>query len=180
MLFKSGYKFEEELVMAEEPTALGIESLKSFKAFCMFGHREFSQNLLRVMMRFESLISNTDIVVPERMLTMFDLFNEDIVSHVTQMNTFEDPTYPQSYSGMINKQQMIVHCSVTRPVQFLLGSISSQQPLQTNVELDGTTRTLSVTSIFRTQLIKIEMMNLPKKVRTTIRRIRRESRILKS
>ena len=77
------------------------------------------------MTRFESLISNTDIVVPERMLTMFDLFNEDIVSHVTQMNTFEDPTYPQSYSVRINKQQMIVHCSFTRPVQFSLGSLSS-------------------------------------------------------
>jgi hypothetical protein len=91
----------------------------------MFGHQEFSQNLLCVMTRYQSLISNTDIVVPERMLTMFDLFNQDIVSHVTQMNTFEDPTYPQSYSVRINKQQMIVHCSVTRPVQFLLGSISS-------------------------------------------------------
>jgi hypothetical protein len=52
MLFNSGYKFEEELLMAEEPTALEIESLKSFEAFCMFGHREFSQNLLRVMTRF--------------------------------------------------------------------------------------------------------------------------------
>ena len=102
--------------MAEEPTALEIESLKSFEAFCMFGHQEFSQNLLRVMTRFESLISNTDIVVPKRMLTMFDLFNPEIVSRMTQMNTFEEPTYPQSYSGMINKQQMIVHCSVTRPV----------------------------------------------------------------
>jgi hypothetical protein len=76
------------------------------------------------MTRFESLISNTDIVVPKRMLMMFDLFNPEIVSHMTQMNILEEPTYPQSYSGRINKQWMIVHCSVTCPVQFLLGSIS--------------------------------------------------------
>ncbi len=38
MLFNSGYKFEEELLVEEVPIALEMESLKSFEAFCMFGH----------------------------------------------------------------------------------------------------------------------------------------------
>jgi hypothetical protein len=38
MLFNSGYKFGAELLSNEEPILLEIESLKSFEAFCIFGH----------------------------------------------------------------------------------------------------------------------------------------------
>ena len=126
ILFNSGYKFGEELLLNKDPILLEIESLKSFEAFCTFGHREFFQNSLCVATRFESLLLNKVLVVPERLLKMMDLLDRKLIFHVTQMNTYEDPRYPQSYSGMINKlRQMIVHCNVTRPVQFLLGDIRS-------------------------------------------------------
>ena len=125
ILFNGGYKFGEELLSEENPIALEIESLKSFEAFCIFGHREFFHTLVRVATRFESLLLGKDPVVPQRMLKMMNLLDRKLIYHVTQLNTYEDSRHPQSYTGLINKLQMIVHCSVTRPVQFLLGDIGS-------------------------------------------------------
>ena len=113
ILFNSCYKFGEELLSEEGPIALEIESLKSFEALCIFGHREFFQTLLRVATRFESLLLGKQAVVPQRMLKMMDLLDPQLIYHVTQLNTYEDSRYPQSYTGLINKLQMIVHCSVT-------------------------------------------------------------------
>jgi hypothetical protein len=125
------------------------------------------------------LILNKDLFVPERMLRMMGLFDQKIIQHVTQMNTYKEPRYPQLYSGMINKQQMTVHCSVTRPVQFLSGNISSAAAFTDKRGMGWNINNIKRFFNLPEKMRQIKMMKRQKKERTTTRK-KRQSGILKS
>jgi hypothetical protein len=58
--------------------------------------------------------------VPGKLLDIFFLSSSGIRNHMNQPVGAPDPVFPQSYRTILNKQEFIIHNSVTRPVQYSL------------------------------------------------------------
>jgi hypothetical protein len=55
--------------------------------------------------------------VPDKLLEIFLLSSPGIINHMNWQVHAPDPVFPQSYQTILNKQEFIIHISVTRPVQ---------------------------------------------------------------
>ncbi len=53
-------------------------------------------------------------------LEIFLLSSPGIRNHMNQQVGAPDPVFPQSYQTILNKQEFIIHNSVTQPVQYSL------------------------------------------------------------
>jgi hypothetical protein len=58
--------------------------------------------------------------VPDIHLNMFLLSSPGIRNHMNWQVVAPDHVFPQSYRTILNKQEIIIHNSVTRPVQYSL------------------------------------------------------------
>ncbi len=61
-------------------------------------------------------------------MDIFDLSHPVILGHMMRRRNFKEPEFHQSYqvvSDKPDKSEMIVHCSVTCPVQFPIGNLPS-------------------------------------------------------
>jgi hypothetical protein len=56
--------------------------------------------------------------VPDKLLDNFLLSCPGIRNHMNRQVVAPDPVFPQSYRTILNKQEIIIHNSVTRPVQY--------------------------------------------------------------
>ncbi len=54
--------------------------------------------------------------VPDIFLNMFLLSSLGIRNHMNRQVGAPDPEFPQSYQTILNKQEFIIHNSVTQPV----------------------------------------------------------------
>ncbi len=72
-----------------------------------------------------------------------------------------DPVFPQSYRTIINKQEFIIHNSVTRPVQY---SLSTMPTMSTIYDKPGA----GWTKIISKQMKRVMWYNKKKIYNTTI------------
>jgi hypothetical protein len=84
--------------------------------------------------------------VPDILLNMFPSDSPGIRNPMNQQVVAPDPVFPQSYRNILNKQEFIIHNSVTRSVQYSLYTLPKCQPFMTNLELDGIESILTITS----------------------------------
>jgi hypothetical protein len=61
--------------------------------------------------------------VPDILLNMFLLSSPGIGNHMYRPVVAPDPEFPQSYRTILNKQEFIIHNSVTQPVQYSLSTL---------------------------------------------------------
>ena len=67
--------------------------------------------------------------VPDKLLNMFLLSSPGIRIHMNRWVVAPDPEFPQSYRTILNKQEFIIHNSVTRPVQYSLYTLPTMSTI---------------------------------------------------
>jgi hypothetical protein len=65
--------------------------------------------------------NNGDIL--DILLNMFLLSSPGIRNHMNWQVVAPEPEFPQSYRTILNKQELIIHNSVTQPVQYSLSTL---------------------------------------------------------
>ncbi len=71
-------------------------------------------------MEVNKTICGTNEDVRDKLLEFFFLGSPGIRNHMNQQVGAPDPVFPQSYQTILNKQEFIIHNSVTQPVQYSL------------------------------------------------------------
>ncbi len=84
-----------------------------FEGFCIFGYREAYKNLLCVLMVVKKTIHGNNGDIPDILLNMFLSNSPGIRNHMNQGVVAPNPVFPQSYRTILNKQEFIIHNSVT-------------------------------------------------------------------
>jgi hypothetical protein len=116
-------------VFTDEVNALQKESLVLFEGFCIFGYREFYKKLLCILMVVNKTIYGNNGDVPDILLNMFLLSSAGIRNHMNWQVVAPDPVFPQSYQTILNKQEFIIHNSVTQPVQYSLYTLPTMSTI---------------------------------------------------
>ncbi len=123
-----GYIFNID-VFTDEVDALQKESLMLFEDFYIFGYREAYKNLLCILMVVNKTIYGNKGDVPDILLNMFLLSSPGIRNHMNRQVAAPDPEFPQSYRTIPNKQEFIIHNSVTQPVQYSLSTLPTMSTI---------------------------------------------------
>jgi hypothetical protein len=114
-----GYEFDIDII-TDEVNALQKELVVLFEGFCIFGYREAYKSLLCILMEVNKTIYGNNGDVPEKLLDIFLLSCPGIGNRMNWQVVAPDPMFPQSYQTILNKQEFIIHNSVTQPVQYSL------------------------------------------------------------
>ncbi len=128
MLFNSGFKFEQGLVRKDDCSGLQKKCLKSLEALSLFGYREYYNNLLCILVEMNQTFCGKKTPFPKTSMNIFNLSHQIVLGHMLRRRNFKEPECHQSYqvvSDKSDKSEMIVHCSVTPPVQFSIGNLPS-------------------------------------------------------
>ncbi len=123
-----GYDFNIDII-TDEVHALQKELLMLFEGFCIFGYREFYKKLLCILMVVNKTIYENNGDVPDSLLNMFLLSSPGIRNHMSLQVGAPDPVFPQSYQTILNKQEFIIHNSVTQPVQYYLSTLHTMSTI---------------------------------------------------
>ncbi len=67
--------------------------------------------------------------VPDKRLDIFLLSSSGIRNHMNRWVVAPYHVFPQSYQTIINKQEFIIHNSVTRPVQYSLSTMPTMSTI---------------------------------------------------
>ncbi len=67
--------------------------------------------------------------VPDKLLNMFLLSSPEISNHLNRQVVAPDPEFPQSYRTILNKQEFIIHNSVTQPVKYSLSPLPTMSTI---------------------------------------------------
>jgi hypothetical protein len=68
-------------------------------------------------MELNKTIHGNNVDVPDKRLDIFLLSSSGIRNHMNRQVGAPDPVFPQSYPTILNKQEFIIHNSVTQPIQ---------------------------------------------------------------
>jgi hypothetical protein len=123
-----GYVFNI-VVFTDEVNALQKELLVLFEGFCIFGYREAYKNLLCISMVVNKTMYGNNGDVRDKLLNMFFLSSPGIRNHMNWQVVAPDPEFPQAYRTILNKQEFIIHNSVTRPVQYSLSTLHTMSTI---------------------------------------------------
>ncbi len=123
-----GYDFTIN-IFEDEVNALEKESLMLFETYCIFGYREFYQNLLCILMEVNKTMYGNNEGFPDKILVIFLLSSPEIRYHMNRQVGAPDPVFPQSYPTILNKQKIIIHNSVTQPVQYSLSTMPTMSTI---------------------------------------------------
>jgi hypothetical protein len=67
--------------------------------------------------------------VPDKLLDVFLLSCPGIRNHMNWQVVAPHPVFPLSYQTIINKQEFIIHNSMTRPVQYSLSTLPTMSTI---------------------------------------------------
>ncbi len=67
--------------------------------------------------------------IPDIFLNMFLSSSPEIRHPMNPQVVAPDPEFPQSYQTLVNKQEFIIHNSVTRPVQSTLSTLPTMSTI---------------------------------------------------
>ncbi len=115
----NGYDFTIN-IFEDEFNSLQKELLMLFEAYCVFSYWEFYKKMLCILMEVNKTMYGNNECVPGKLLDIFLLSSSGIRNHMNQQVRAPDPVFPQSYQTILNKQEFIIHNSVTQPVQYCL------------------------------------------------------------
>ncbi len=107
-----GYVFKID-VFTDEVNAPQKELLALFEGFCTFGYREVYKNLPCILVVVNKIIHGNNGDVSDKLLNMFLLSSPGIRNHMNSQGVAPDPDFPRSYQTILNKQEFIIHNSVT-------------------------------------------------------------------
>ena len=124
ILFNQTFSFEQGFLKTTI-NAVQKECLKSLKALCVFGYREFYKNVLLILVEMNDQISRKKTPVPKRIMDMFGVSTRPLVAHMLKRGKFEATKFSQAYRVETNSSHLIVGNSATRPVQYSLGALPS-------------------------------------------------------
>jgi hypothetical protein len=113
----------DTIINNDEVNALQKESLLLFEGFRIFGFRKFYKTLLCILVEVNKTMYGNNEGVPRKLMDIFLLGSPGIINHMIQRGGFTGPVFPQSYPTILNKQEFIIHNSVTQPVQHSLSTI---------------------------------------------------------
>ncbi len=65
----------------------------------------------------------------DKLLDIFLLSSPGIRNHMNHRVVTPDPVFPQSYQTIINKQEFVIHNSVTGPVQYSLSTMPTMSTI---------------------------------------------------
>jgi hypothetical protein len=91
-----------------------------FEGYCIFGFRDFYKYLLCILVEVNKTMYGNNEDVSDKLLDIFLLRSPGIINHMIQQVGATDPVFPQSYQTILNKQEFIIHNSVTQLVQYSL------------------------------------------------------------
>jgi hypothetical protein len=107
------YDFTIQL-FADEFNLLQKDLLMLFEAYCIFGYKEFYKKMLCILMEVNKTMYGNNKCVPDKLLENFLLSSPGIRNHMNQqVVALDHNVLPQSYRAIINKQEFIIHNSVT-------------------------------------------------------------------
>jgi hypothetical protein len=161
-----GYVFNID-IFTDEVNALQKELLVLFEGICIFGYREANKNLLCILIVVNKTIYGNNGDVPDILLNMFLSSSPGIRNHMNRQVVAPEPEFPQSYQTILNKQEFIIHNSVTQPVQYSLSTLPTMSTFMTNLELDGIELILTITSQVISRQMKWVMWYNKKKIYNT-------------
>jgi hypothetical protein len=123
-----------------------------FEGFCILGYREAYKILLCILMEVNKTVYGNNEDVPDKLLDIFLLSSFGIRNHMNWHVGSSDIVFPQFYQTILNKQEFIIHNSVTQLVQYSPFTMPTMS-IMTNLELDGIKSKLMIAS----QIISIQM-----------------------
>jgi hypothetical protein len=123
-----GHDFDIDII-TDDVNPLKKVSLMSFEGFCIFGYREFYKKLLCILMEVNKTIHGNNGYVPDKLLDIFLLSCPGIRNHMNLQVVAPDHVFPQSYQTIINNQELIIHNSVTQPVQYSLYTLPTKSTI---------------------------------------------------
>ncbi len=88
-----------------------------------------AKKLLCILMVVTKTIYGNNGDVPDILLNMFFSSSLGIRNHMNWQVVAPDPVYPQFYLTILNKQEFIIHNSVTRPVQYSLYTLPTMSTI---------------------------------------------------
>ena len=131
---------------------------------------KFYTNIMTILIETTNIIfENNDEQVDISIMEMFKLTHLAILLHVKNQMSFEEQRYPQTYRVPVivaSKERSVVncHCSVTRPVQFTLGTLPSTSNFTNKIGKNWTEK-ISNNSFHLVQQQKLTLMRI-RKVKT--------------
>jgi hypothetical protein len=123
-----GYNLNIEIITYEVNT-LQKESLMLFEDYCIFDFRKFYKNLLCILVEVNKTMYGNNDDVPRKLMDIFLLGSPRIINHMIRQGGFTDPVFPQSYQTILNKQEFIIHNSVTRSDQYSLSTMPTMSTI---------------------------------------------------
>jgi hypothetical protein len=93
------------------------------EGYCIFGFKEFYKKMLCILVEVNKTMYGNNEDVPRILMDIFHLGSLGIINHMIQQGRFTDPVFPQSYQTILNKQEFIIHNSVTQLVQYSLSTM---------------------------------------------------------
>jgi hypothetical protein len=124
-----GKDFNIDAIKDDDYNSLQKELLLLLEGYCIFGFWEFYKNLLCILVEVNKTIYGNNEGVPDKHLDIFLLSSPGIKNHMNPQVGAPDHVFPQSYRTIINKQDFIIHNSVTRPVQYLLSTMPTMSTI---------------------------------------------------
>jgi hypothetical protein len=85
--------------------------------------------LLCILIEVNKAIHGNNKDVPDKHLDIFLLSSPGIRNHMNRQVGAPDPVFPQSYQTILNKQEFIIHNSVTRPVQYFQSTMPTMSAI---------------------------------------------------
>jgi hypothetical protein len=103
-----------------------------FEVFCIFSYKGFHKNLLCILMEVNKTMYGNNECVPDNLLEIFLSSSPGIRNHMNQQVVAPDPVFSQSYQTIVNKQEFIIHNSVTQPFQYSLSTMPAMSSIYDN------------------------------------------------
>jgi hypothetical protein len=100
-----------------------------FEGFCIFGYREAYKTLLCILMVVNKTIHGNNGDVPDILLNMFLSSSPGIRNHMNWRVVAFDPEFPQSSRTILNKQEFIIHNSVTQLFHYSLSTLPTMSTI---------------------------------------------------
>jgi hypothetical protein len=89
MLLNCGLKFERGLVRKDDYSGLQKECLKSLETLCLFGYREYDNDLLCILVEMNETFRGKKTPVLKTSMDIFNLSHQVVLGHMLRRRNFK-------------------------------------------------------------------------------------------
>ncbi len=120
---QGGYRFDHQLLKKDGIDQIKKEAFKLLEAICIFGYREFYKKLFCILFFMHQRVYGKETLVPLQILKLFKQLDKELV--IEHLKRHFKPTRPLSFDHLFSiNDDMTVHCTKNRPVQFKFGKVN--------------------------------------------------------